>query len=162
MSDLTTTLVQYLQNNLTALFEEIRKVEAKRDAALARVEEFNMQCKRLLDSSLGLEYSHEGQKIKSARLSLKRLMSLPTIGAVERIKAKEREVANEAWIKELEDKGVIVPEDAITEDRLDIIENDLKDLLHAAKNFLGALDFGMQGLNMRKNLETIIERIEDN
>jgi hypothetical protein len=65
--------------------DEIKTLEAKLADALARVEEFNIQCKRLLDSSLGSEYSHEGHKIKSARLSLKRLLSLPTIGAADRM-----------------------------------------------------------------------------
>jgi hypothetical protein len=40
---------------------------------------------------------------------------------------------------------------------------DLADLLHAAKCFLGALDFGdgVTRLEMRKNLETIIARLEE-
>jgi hypothetical protein len=50
------------------------------------------------------------------------------------------------------------------DNEIDGLKEDLADLLHAAKNFLGALDFGdgMTQVNSRANLEQIVERIEDN
>jgi uncharacterized coiled-coil DUF342 family protein len=48
------------------------------------------------------------------------------------------------------------------ENERDSLKEDLADLLHAAKNFIGALDYGPSRLKARDNLETIIKRIEDN
>jgi hypothetical protein len=88
------------RNDLLAHFESFRDHLAEsnkgKDDALARVEEFNMECKRLLDSSLGKEFGSEGQKIKSARKNLRRLMSLPTTGAADRLRIEGMEYLYES------------------------------------------------------------------
>jgi hypothetical protein len=95
----TEKLVELWHPKEQEALEKITKMqtaESDRDEALARVEEFNMECKRLLDSSLGKEFRSEGQKIKSARKNLRRLMSLPTTGAADRLRIEGMEYLYES------------------------------------------------------------------
>jgi cell division septum initiation protein DivIVA len=142
---------QYMHNNLSGFVEGYDKaevdalvgeLEAERDAALKRVDSRNQSLAKAWTRLSGAL-----ARVETLEKALQSVMKVSGPGSGPHGIAK-RALASTTEAAESEEDST----------------EDLADLLHAAKNFLGALDFGdgVTRLKMRQTLEKVIARVEDN